>query len=775
MEPVFILSTDAATFDPRAYEVYKAQTHIYKIQLAKYEKQQKVFADLITFIQDTITVQNATYIQKEEPHPWNQLRALKTRLAPSYSARCIEIEIKYHRLCKGSGKQDIETWLDEWQTVYTDGKAYGVGEMMGTRPIRDFIMAVLPTEPSFANAHLITLDSKEEKDFHPLIESFRKYVRLHQTQKNMNNNTHSAFATEKKKEGQGATFNGQKTPPKCLCGSVHGYNDCYYLVLEKWPSNWTSRPQIQTQIDEAMKDQQLKAKVEKSLQRSKEIQQLKATKTTNTNTNNTEKELGAFTSTKTSSSFSADSYTIKSSWILDNGSNINVCNNTMKSRYTQERKSMGEYLTAGTQRLAIESYGTVKITVSTPTGLQSITLLNVAYVSNFMTNLVSQDLLYVKGLYFNNWKNHLHREGKTVAYVKRYDGHYLLEDNTSSDQASVFLVQQKPKIATNKTATAYEWQQMLAHASDESIQHLESSTRGVKISEESEGKVPKTNECEPCALSKAHRIVSRSSENAETSNEPFYRITYDLMQLNTAMNKDEWVSHFACHATDFNMVFTHPHKGDASKICKEAINLIETRFKAKVVFIRSDRERSLGNNFNDLLVEKGITHESSTPYTPEQNGHSERKGGILAMKARALRIDAGLPIFLWPEIVRTAGYIANRIPMKKHQWKTPYELVIGNPPDLSHLHHYRCKAYTLNKQIQKKQKLQERAHIGHLVGYEARNIFRVWIPSQRKVIRTRDVIFNENTYYDAHDIDLLQAVNEPMSFMIWIPSPLSPK
>ena len=66
--------------------------------------------------------------------------------------------------------------LHRWQGIW-------IGEMMGTRPIRDFIMAVLPTEPSFANAHLITLDSKEEKDFHPLIESFRKYVRLHQSQK----------------------------------------------------------------------------------------------------------------------------------------------------------------------------------------------------------------------------------------------------------------------------------------------------------------------------------------------------------------------------------------------------------------------------------------------------------------------------------------------------------------------------------------------------------------------------------------------------------------
>ena len=47
-----------------------------------------------------------------------------------------------------------------------------------------------------------------------------------------------------------------------------------------------------------------------------------------------------------------------------------------------------------------------------------------------------------------------------------------------------------------------------------------------------------------------------------------------------------------------------------------------------------------------------------------------------------------------------------------------------------------------------------------------RSSSRVYLSSMdtksKKVIRTRDVMFNENTYYDAHDIDLLQAVNEPM-------------
>lgn len=38
--------------------------------------------------------------------------------------------------------------------------------------------------------------------------------------------------------------------------------------------------------------------------------------------------------------------------------------------------------------------------------------------------------------------------------------------------------------------------------------------------------------------------------------------------------------------------------------------------------------------------------------------------------------------------------------------------------------------------------------IGYLVGYEGTNIFRIWIPQKRKVIRTRDVTFNEEKLYD---------------------------
>ncbi|KAM4059763.1 reverse transcriptase (RNA-dependent DNA polymerase) [Hirsutella rhossiliensis] len=48
----------------------------------------------------------------------------------------------------------------------------------------------------------------------------------------------------------------------------------------------------------------------------------------------------------------------------------------------------------------------------------------------------------------------------------------------------------------------------------------------------------------------------------------------------------------------------------------------------------------------------------------------------------------------------------------------------------------------------KKRKLDPRAFVGYLVGYNSTNIFRIWIPLLRKVISTRDVIFDEFSFFD---------------------------
>jgi hypothetical protein len=53
--------------------------------------------------------------------------------------------------------------------------------------------------------------------------------------------------------------------------------------------------------------------------------------------------------------------------------------------------------------------------------------------------------------------------------------------------------------------------------------------------------------------------------------------------------------------------------------------------------------------------------------------------------------------------------------------------------------------------IPRTDKLAPRAAIGYLVGYNSTNIFRIWIPGQKRVITTRDVTFDEGEGYTPKD------------------------
>ena len=173
-----------------------------------------------------------------------------------------------------------------------------------------------------------------------------------------------------------------------------------------------------------------------------------------------------------------------------------------------------------------------------------------------------------------------------------------------------------------------------------------------------------------------------------------------------------------------------------------------------MVFIRTNGEKTLTKVYQNKLTAQGITFKTSTPYTPEQNSHAERQGHMLAAKARTIRIAANLPQNLWPEAVKATNYITNKTPTKRNQWKTPFKIVTLQPPNLAHLHVYGCKTYIQINMLPRKQKLTKRAHIGYLIGYNSSNIYKIWDTNKNKIIKTRDVTFNENSHYHPTDIDL---------------------
>ena len=111
-----------------------------------------------------------------------------------------------------------------------------------------------------------------------------------------------------------------------------------------------------------------------------------------------------------------------------------------------------------------------------------------------------------------------------------------------------------------------------------------------------------------------------------------------------------------------------------------------------------------------------------------------------------------LPEGLWPEVYRAAVYLANRIPRRMYDWKTPFENFFGEKPTYHHLKVYGCKAFALTPTASLKMKrlnrLAPKAWIGYLVGYSSNNQYRIWLPTRNKVIVTRDVHFNEDNVFD---------------------------
>ncbi|GBP91604.1 Retrovirus-related Pol polyprotein from transposon TNT 1-94 [Eumeta japonica] len=68
-----------------------------------------------------------------------------------------------------------------------------------------------------------------------------------------------------------------------------------------------------------------------------------------------------------------------------------------------------------------------------------------------------------------------------------------------------------------------------------------------------------------------------------------------------------------------------------------------------------------------------IKHQTSTLYTPEQNGLAERMNRTLVERAKYMLFEAKLQKPFWTEAVATAAYVINRSPSRVLAEVTPYE------------------------------------------------------------------------------------------------------
>jgi hypothetical protein len=574
----------------------------------------------------------------------------------------------------------------------------------------------------------------------------------------------------------------------CVCGMSHKYTDCYYLNPLAAPEGWTPIVQIQSKIITTVKgSKRLRANIERNLKRNnidlpkfwpsdtmKNQPKHPAEDETSSTDKFPSKSRAAFVTSRFAFGTTAkDEY--GDCFRLDNCADTHVCNDL--SRFTNYTPLDNEIIEFGNSGTHITGIGNVTVHVDTPTGSGLIQLENVAHVPGFHWNLINTHSLEQQGLYFNTrtcWMEY--SDGSNAFRVTKHGAFRVAESHikdvvfkaeSHKEAAQSFAMATKSRTPRVAIASMDTWHARLGHVRKEALEHMPQAVEGVALGTCDFER--KSELCPECQLGQAHQQISRTLPWRGTY--PFEKIHLDLIDMEEAFNADSWVAHFYCDYSAYHVSFNLPNKNqdELLSITQEFLAITNDNWGFTTRYIQSDGEKGLGKRWKYFIAMKGITFNSSPPDTPDQNGLAERSGGVIIAIARKLRIQGNLPQKLWPYIVAHATRLLNRIPVQRKQWQTPFEMVHGRKPNLSNLKIIGSLAYVLikNKKARPaRAKLQENALMGWLVGLDATNIYKVWVPHLDRVIVSRDVQVDEKVMYDPQLATTLPESGQTLTIMI---------
>ncbi|GJS74174.1 zinc finger, CCHC-type containing protein [Tanacetum coccineum] len=172
-----------------------------------------------------------------------------------------------------------------------------------------------------------------------------------------------------------------------------------------------------------------------------------------------------------------------------------------------------------------------------------------------------------------------------------------------------------------------------------------------------------------------------------------------------------------------------------------------------VTFIDDASRTDRGGEYMNTLYFQSfdIIYETTAPYTPQQNGISERKNRVLKEMVNSMLSYSGLSQGFWGEAMLTTCYLLNRVPNKRNKI-TPYELWTKRKPNLNYLRVWGCRA-VVRLPDPKLKTLGERGIECIFVGYaEHSKAFRFYViePNDsvviNSIIKSKDAIFDENRF-----------------------------
>ncbi|MBW0526059.1 hypothetical protein O181_065774 [Austropuccinia psidii MF-1] len=161
----------------------------------------------------------------------------------------------------------------------------------------------------------------------------------------------------------------------------------------------------------------------------------------------------------------------------------------------------------------------------------------------------------------------------------------------------------------------------------------------------------------------------------------------------------------------------------------------EVKCGKKLKILRTDGGGKFwSKGMNHWCSMKGITHKQSLPVHHEQNRVAERYNQSVADMGRTILRSSGLGNAFWGYAFMWAAYTNNSISNEKTGRLTPAERLFNEKPQLDRMWIFGEKAY-VHIPREHRQKLDDRAHEGHVVMYLQRaKGWLFYIPGANKTI-----------------------------------------
>lgn len=208
--------------------------------------------------------------------------------------------------------------------------------------------------------------------------------------------------------------------------------------------------------------------------------------------------------------------------------------------------------------------------------------------------------------------------------------------------------------------------------------------------------------------------------------------------------------------SNFRTIYFIKSKDEFLDCLQKCVSKIKSDTGIEVRKLFSDHATELtSNKAKTYQVENNIVHEMSAPFCPQQNGFIERDNRTVLEYTRTMLLSRKLPQELWGEAANTVVYLLNRLINSNTGSKTPYEIYTGVKPDVKNIRIF--GSLVSHKRQQKlrsgyQKKMEPRSDSMVLVGYEEPSNYRIYDPSNKKIIITPEIIIDETKGYNFSEI-----------------------